>query len=86
MRQHQVRRNSARLAGRGYLFKTCAIPPAGLRLVSAPGDSTPSDSSQIVVEAGSVVLVTNEGNATLTTTLPNVHVAISGIEKIVPTL
>ncbi len=39
-----------------------------------------------VAETGSVVLVTNEGNATLTTTLPTVHVAISGIEKIVPTL
>jgi L-lactate dehydrogenase complex protein LldF len=39
-----------------------------------------------VAESGSVVLVTNEGNATLTTTLPAVHVAISGIEKIVPTL
>ncbi|HJU20981.1 MAG TPA: LutB/LldF family L-lactate oxidation iron-sulfur protein [Casimicrobiaceae bacterium] len=39
-----------------------------------------------VAETGSVVLVTNEGNATLTTTLPKVHVAISGIEKLVPTL
>jgi L-lactate dehydrogenase complex protein LldF len=39
-----------------------------------------------VAETGSVVLVTNEGNATLTTTLPKVHVAISGIEKVVPTL
>ena len=39
-----------------------------------------------VAETGSVVLVSNEGNATLTTTLPRVHVAISGIEKIVPTL
>ena len=39
-----------------------------------------------VAETGSVVLVTNEGNATLTTTLPPVHVAISGLEKIVPTL
>jgi L-lactate dehydrogenase complex protein LldF len=39
-----------------------------------------------VAETGTVVLVTNEGNATLTTTLPKVHVAISGIEKIVPTL
>jgi L-lactate dehydrogenase complex protein LldF len=39
-----------------------------------------------VAETGSVVLVTNEGNATLATTLPKVHVAISGIEKIVPTL
>lgn len=39
-----------------------------------------------VAETGSVVLVTNEGNATLGTTLPKVHVAISGIEKVVPTL
>jgi len=39
-----------------------------------------------VAESGSVVIVTNEGNATLTTTLPKVHIAISGIEKIVPTL
>ncbi len=39
-----------------------------------------------VAESGSVLLVTNEGNATLTTTLPRVHIAISGIEKIVPTL
>ncbi len=39
-----------------------------------------------VAETGSVVLVTNEGNATLATTLPKVHIAISGIEKIVPTL
>src|SRR5205814_7192463 len=39
-----------------------------------------------VAETGSVVVVTNEGNATLTTTLPKVHVAISGIENVVPTL
>ncbi|HEX4886326.1 MAG TPA: LutB/LldF family L-lactate oxidation iron-sulfur protein [Casimicrobiaceae bacterium] len=39
-----------------------------------------------IAETGSVLLVTNEGNATLGTTLPRVHVAISGIEKIVPTL
>jgi L-lactate dehydrogenase complex protein LldF len=39
-----------------------------------------------IAETGSVALVTNEGNATLATTLPKVHVAISGIEKIVPTL
>jgi len=39
-----------------------------------------------VAETGSVALVTNEGNASLATTLPRVHVAISGIEKIVPTL
>jgi L-lactate dehydrogenase complex protein LldF len=39
-----------------------------------------------IAETGSVLLVTNEGNATLGTTLPKVHVAISGIEKVIPTL
>lgn len=40
----------------------------------------------LVAETGSVALVTNEGNGRLVTTLPKVHVAITGIEKIVPTL
>jgi len=36
-----------------------------------------------VAETGSLVIVTNEGNARLVTTLPNIHVAIVGIEKLV---
>jgi L-lactate dehydrogenase complex protein LldF len=40
----------------------------------------------LIAETGSVMLFTNEGNGRLTTTVPRVHVAISGIEKIVPTL
>ncbi len=40
----------------------------------------------LIAETGSVALVTNEGNGRLCTTLPKVHVAITGIEKIVPTL
>ncbi len=32
------------------------------------------------------LIVTNEGNGRLVTTLPRVHVAITGIEKVVPTL
>ncbi len=36
-----------------------------------------------VAETGTVVLVTNEGNARLTTTLPKVHVAVIGLEKLV---
>lgn len=38
-----------------------------------------------VAETGSVVLVTNEGNGRMVTTLPLVHVAVVGIEKIAPT-
>lgn len=40
----------------------------------------------LVAETGSVALVTNEGNGRMVTTLPKVHVVITGIEKIVPTL
>jgi L-lactate dehydrogenase complex protein LldF len=39
-----------------------------------------------VAETGSLCVCTNEGNGRLTTTLPRVHVALMGIERIVPTL
>lgn len=45
-----------------------------------------SGANFFVAETGSVVIVTNEGNGRLSTTLPRVHVAITGIEKVVPTL
>ncbi len=38
-----------------------------------------------IAETGSVVLVTNEGNGRLVTSAPPVHVAVIGIEKVVPT-
>ena len=45
-----------------------------------------SGANFIVAETGSTLIVTNEGNGRMTTTLPRVHVAITGIEKVVPTL
>ena len=39
-----------------------------------------------IAESGTLVLVTNEGNGRLVSTLPPIHVAILGVEKIVPTL
>jgi L-lactate dehydrogenase complex protein LldF len=40
----------------------------------------------LIAETGSVAIVTNEGNGRMVTTLPKVHIAITGIEKVVPTL
>ncbi|MBI3407158.1 MAG: iron-sulfur cluster-binding protein [Planctomycetes bacterium] len=37
-----------------------------------------------VAETGTIVLVTNEGNGRLTTTCPRVHVALMGLEKVIP--
>jgi L-lactate dehydrogenase complex protein LldF len=45
-----------------------------------------SGANFLIAETGSALIVTNEGNGRMVTTLPRVHVAISGIEKIVPTL
>ncbi len=39
-----------------------------------------------IAENGSVTTVTNEGNARMVTTLPRVHVAIAGLDKLVPNL
>jgi len=39
-----------------------------------------------VAETGTVVLVTNEGNGRMVTSLPRIHVAIMGIEKVIPSM
>jgi L-lactate dehydrogenase complex protein LldF len=39
-----------------------------------------------VAETGGICLVTNEGNARMVTTLPPVHIALMGMERIVPNL
>jgi L-lactate dehydrogenase complex protein LldF len=40
----------------------------------------------LVAETGSFLVLENEGNQRLTTSLPKVHIAVSGIEKILPRL
>jgi len=45
-----------------------------------------SGANMAIAETGTLVLVTNEGNADLTTTLPPVHVALFGMDKIVASL
>lgn len=39
-----------------------------------------------IAETGSVVVVENEGNARLSTSLPRVHIAVMGMEKVIPDL
>ena len=40
----------------------------------------------LIAETGSSIIVTNEGNGDLTQTLPRVHIVMTSIEKVVPTL
>jgi len=45
-----------------------------------------SGANVAIAESGTLVIVSNEGNGRLVTTLPPVHIALLGVEKIVPTL
>jgi L-lactate dehydrogenase complex protein LldF len=38
----------------------------------------------VVAESGAVVVVENEGNARLTSSAPKIHIAVAGIEKLIP--
>jgi L-lactate dehydrogenase complex protein LldF len=64
----------------------CAIARARLREEFLAADLGISGGNFAIVESGSIGLVSNEGNIRMVTSLPRVHVALIGIEKLVPTL
>ncbi|MEJ2200455.1 MAG: LUD domain-containing protein [Desulfuromonadaceae bacterium] len=55
-----------------------------LRQAYLEADMGVSGANVAIAETGGIVLVTNEGNARLVTTLPKIHVALVGLEKLVP--
>lgn len=55
-----------------------------LRQKFLAADMGVSGANFAVAETGTIVIVENEGNARLTTTLPRIHVALMGIEKVIP--
>lgn len=57
-----------------------------LRAKYAEADMGISGGNFAVAETGSIGIITNEGNARLVTTLPRVHVALVGLEKLTATL
>ncbi len=57
-----------------------------LRQVYCTADMGISGANFAVAETGMISITENEGNARLTTGLPRIHVAIMGIEKVLPKL
>jgi iron-sulfur cluster protein len=55
-----------------------------LRQQFIAADAGISGANLIAADSGSLMLVESEGNIRMTTTLPPVHIAIAGIEKVVP--
>ncbi len=64
--------------------KQTQIARAILRQKFLEADIGISGANFLLADSGSVVLVENEGNARLSTTAPKVHIAIAGVEKIIP--
>ena len=57
-----------------------------LRQKFVEADMGISGANFAIAQSGTIGLTTNEGNARLVTTLPRIHVALIGLEKLVPTL
>lgn len=77
------------LDGLGYTEDVDALTAAArkaLREEFASADAGISGVNFAVAETGTLVLVENEGNGRLSTTLPPLHIALMGIEKLVETL
>ncbi|MEL6272988.1 MAG: LUD domain-containing protein, partial [Chloroflexota bacterium] len=57
-----------------------------LRAAFMESDMGISGGNFIIAETGSIGLVMNEGNGRMVTSLPNIHIAIVGLEKVVETI
>ncbi len=61
-----------------------AIARERLREAFLAADLGISGANAMVAETGTIMVVENEGNARLATSLPRVHIVVAGIEKVVP--
>ncbi len=61
-----------------------AIARATLREKFLAAEMGISGANFLVAETGTLVIVTNEGNGRMCTTLPDLHVAVVGIDKVIP--
>jgi L-lactate dehydrogenase complex protein LldF len=88
---HHTRESIARIlsqySGESLADEPVALAQAGRRLLRekfARADMGISGANFAVAETGTIAIISNEGNARLTTTCPRIHVALMGIEKVLP--
>jgi L-lactate dehydrogenase complex protein LldF len=88
---HHTRESIARIlskySGETLPDEAQALAKAGRRLLREKfrqADMGISGVNFAVAETGTIVLISNEGNIRMTTTCPRIHVALMGIEKVLP--
>jgi L-lactate dehydrogenase complex protein LldF len=74
-----------RPVSREDIAEIAGVARAELRRVFAEADVGMTGANALIAETGTVMLVTNEGNGRLTSSLPPVHVVLAGWEKLIPT-
>ncbi|MCH7474778.1 MAG: iron-sulfur cluster-binding protein [Gemmatimonadetes bacterium] len=62
----------------------CATARQELRRKFLQADMGISGGNFAIAETGTICIITNEGNGRMVTSMPRVHVAVVGIEKVVP--
>ncbi len=90
---HKTKAQVAELFARELKRETVADPEALTRIARVElrekflqADLGISGANFAVAETGTIVLVTNEGNGRMVTSLPRVHVAVMGVEKVIPSM
>jgi L-lactate dehydrogenase complex protein LldF len=90
---HKTKGQVAELFGRELRRPVEADPEALTRVARAElrdkflaADMGITGANFAVADTGTIVLVTNEGNGRMVTSLPRVHVAVMGVEKVIPSL
>jgi L-lactate dehydrogenase complex protein LldF len=89
LRRHQVGELFKEKLGLPYTDDIPTLTAAArrvLREVFLAADIGISGVNFGVAESGTLCIVTNEGNGRMVTTMPPVHIALMGMERIVPTL
>ncbi|WP_432736981.1 L-lactate dehydrogenase (quinone) large subunit LdhH [Maridesulfovibrio sp. FT414] len=87
--RHQVSDLFSQVTGQKQgddIQKLVKVARRELRQKFVDADMGISGGNFAIAETGSIGLVTNEGNARLVTTLPRVHVALMGLDKLTPKL
>ncbi len=85
--RHQVAQNLTELTGTKQdsdVSKLVKVARDYLRPKFVQADMGITGANFAVAETGSIATVTNEGNARFVTTLPRVHVALLGFDKLIP--
>jgi L-lactate dehydrogenase complex protein LldF len=64
--------------------KLTAIARGVLREKFLNADIGITGANFLIADSGAIAIIENEGNARLTTSVPKIHVAVAGIEKVIP--